>query len=202
MNKTRISPPTIKGYLSKIINILFILITYTIISLVLNSCILKSSTYDDSSDDGTYSGNISYYDSPYNAKSICSDLAISITKNKSNITFSATDISGNNVFQPVSNSSTVKLSEKNLFKAFLFQTTLTGSNIENPLSSFNICDQTLLGIGAGTNTSDIRVSTADEFGHHAEIGSGIARGNLFFEIRCNDGRTLPMCLYYFELNKI
>ena len=177
------------------------------------SCQLDPETYDASDDNGTYTGSATAYTGPGTDSDfvdrVCPNVSISLTVNDGNISFSTTDSYPNYGHHPgvITNHSTTTTSfDNNKFEVemgYAFEET----DVQLvDLMSLEICEATPPSLPGDASTGgrgllqDLAVKVFD-LGHIGEYGLGVARGSLFYGVRCTDGRFIPTCVYYMDLRK-
>ena len=181
--------------------------------MALSACVITPEIYDNTTDDGTYTGRVIAFTGPgTNADftdRVCPEVDISLVINDSDYQITLDDTYPNfgHVAQVVTNhSSSGQVFLNNKFEAFDNWPIEEADTQLRDLENLEICDSTppsnISGIPDGDRgTLQDYAFKIDDTGFIGEYGRGQARGNIFYGIRCSDGRFLPTCVYFMELTK-
>lgn len=181
--------------------------------LFLFSCVGESDSYEPSVDDGTYTGSMTVYDGPGMASDFvdrtCPEVYATLVIADGNVVLTANDNYPNYGHAPgvvtshVASGSTFKNNKFRLETGWAIEETDT--QLED-LMNLNICGATPPSSPGDTSTGGRGglkefALKVDEPGFIGEYGEGIARGSLWYGVRCTDGKFIPICLYFMNLTK-
>ena len=188
-----------------------ILILFTFV--ISTGCIVTPDEYDATSDDGTYTGSMTVYggagtDPDFKART-CPNVSASLVISNGVATLTTNDTYPDYGHAPgvVTN----HVANGSVFANNKFELEV-GWTIEETdvqlvdLMTLKVCDATAPSTPGDASTGDRGLLQdlafiVGEPGFVGEFGRGVARGSLWYGVRCTDGRFLPLCLYFMELTK-
>lgn len=178
------------------------------------SCILTPDEYDATNDDGTYTGTVTVYDGPGTdpdfKQRTCPIIDATLTVSDGVASLRTVDTyeggydHGPGIIKDRTGTASVFANNK-------FEIEV-GWSIQDPgvqmvdLMTLEVCEATPP-TTAGDSTTGGKGLLQDvaflvgEPGFVGEFGQGIARGSLWYGVRCTDGRFIPLCLYFMQLSK-
>lgn len=166
---------------------------------------MNSDEYDASQDDGTYTGTMTVYDGPGTDPSVvdrtCPDVSATLVVSQGSVVLTTVDTypnynDGGAFIKNHSASGQVFANNKFVLEdSWPFDETIQLTDLQ----SLEVCDSNLTTGSRGT-LIDLAFRV-DEPGFVGEFGNGIARGSLFYGVRCQRDVFLPLCLYFMELRK-
>lgn len=182
-------------------------------ALLFSACILDSDEYDSSQDDGTYKGTMSVYDGPGTDPDFidrtCPEISATLVVAGGVAVLTTQDSYPNYIHH--SDVVTTHVASGEVYDNGKFQLK-TGWAIEESdtqledLMNLEICDSSGPSLPGDTSTgergrlNDFYMSV-DDRAFVGEYGQGVARGSLFYGVRCTDQEEIPFCLYFMELTK-
>lgn len=192
------------------------IIELTLISFIFlfsSGCIMTPDDYDASGDDGTYTGSMTVYGGPgtdpdFKART-CPNVSASLVIANGVATLTTNDTYPSYGHAPgvVTN----HVASGSVFANNKFELEV-GWTIEETdvqlvdLMTLKVCEATPPTTPGDANTGgrgllqDLAFIVGEP-GFVGEFGNGVARGSLWYGVRCTDGRFLPLCLYFMQLNK-
>lgn len=204
------------GWLNRLLFLLFKkaligpFVPFFILGLVFG-CVTSPEDYDSSLDDGVYTGNMIVYDGPGTDPDFidrtCPEVSANLVVSGNNVVLTTNDTYPSYGHAPgvvtnhVVSGQTFRNNKFNLEVGWPIEETDT--QLED-LMNLEICDSTPPSMPGDTSTGErgllkdfaLRVG---EPGFVGEYGNGLARGSLWYGVRCTDGRFLPICLYFLQL---
>ncbi len=198
-----------KGKTSKFSKLRWILLLSGVIWS--SSCVLDTDEYDVSQDEGTYTGTMTVYDGPGTDPDFidrtCPEVSVTLVVAGGKVVLTANDTYPNYIHH--SDVVTTHIASGDVYENNKFQVK-TGWKIEETdtqledLMTLEICDSSAPTFPGDTSTGnrgrlqDFYMSV-DDRAFVGEFGEGIARGSLWYGVRCNDGEEIPLCLYFMQL---
>ena len=177
------------------------------------SCVGESDGYDSSADDGTYTGSMTVYSGagtdPNFIDRTCPEVSATLVVADGRVVFTTNDTYPNYGHAPGVVTNHVASGAVFANNKFRLETGWaieeTDTQLED-LMNLNICDATSPSTPGNTSTGNrgslkdfaLRV---DEPGFIGEYGNNIARGSLWYGVRCSDQRFIPICLYFMSLTR-
>ncbi len=184
-----------------------------LVGLFLSSCIMNTDEYDSAQDDGTYTGTMAVYDGPGTDPDFidrtCPNIDVTLVVADGVAVLTANDTYPNYVHH--SDVVTNHVASGDVYDNNKFQLRTgwkfeeTDTQLED-LMTLGICDSSAPSFPGDTSTGDRgrlkdMYLSVDDRAFVGEFGQGIARGSLWYGVRCNDGEEIPFCLYFMQLKK-
>ncbi|MEC7278046.1 MAG: hypothetical protein VXV96_17120 [Bdellovibrionota bacterium] len=181
--------------------------------VLLSSCVLSPDDYDASGDDGTYTGSMEVYDGPGTDPDFidrtCPEVSATLVVSGKSVVLTTNDTYPNYGHHPgvvtnhVARGEVFSNNKFRLEEGWPFEETDT--QLED-LMNLEICGATPPTLPGDTSTGNRGLLQdfafiVDEPGFVGEFGNSIARGSLFYGVRCTDGDFIPICLYFMQLSK-
>jgi hypothetical protein len=180
---------------------------------VFSGCVAESEEHDSAADNGTYTGSMTVYDGPgINPNFIdrtCPNIAATLVVAGGRVVLTTNDTYPNYGHAPGVVTSHVASSEvfaNNKFRLEVgWAIEETDTQLED-LMNLNICEATSPSTPGDTSTGSRGILQdfalrVDEPGFIGEYGNNIARGSLWYGVRCTDGSFVPICLYFMNLSR-
>jgi|GEM_PF-2062403 len=192
---------------------LTLVISLPIYLFLFMSCVMSPDEYDSAADSGTYTGSMIVYDgegtNPDFIDRTCPEVAASLVVQGDSVVLTTTDTYPNYGHSPgvvtTHVASTTSYSNNKFKLSTSWAIEETDVQLED-LMNLKVCDSTPPSTPGDTSTGNRGLLQdfalkVDEPGFIGEYGNGFARGSLLYGVRCTDGRYLPICFYFMQLQK-
>ena len=176
-------------------------------------CVGESDEYDSAGDDGTYTGSMTVYDGPGTDPNFiertCPNVAATLVVASGSVVLTTNDTYPNYGHAPgviTNHVASGSVFANNKFRLEVGWTIEETDTQLEDLMNLGVCDASSPSTPGDTSTGN-RGSLQDfafridEPGFIGEYGDNLARGSLWYGVRCTDGRFIPICLYFMQLTR-